>query len=200
MEKTDDTEQDESRGLLRERGDGDLSWWAIVASYTLLGAVLVGTYVWGFLILEDPSRLWGSLREANNRWLLCVYYGSILAAIIGYFASFAYVTQIAPVLTRRRWIPIAVFFNLFYISSCFWMPLCVSYIRDQRSSIYSCIRLNLLLSAFLVVGWASSVCLVSEEETPNVGAKLRLAGRLGTCWFAFHCAVLDACIWPPYFH
>merc|ERR1719253_354768 len=96
----------EESGLLEDRGAGKYGTCAVVLVYLVVGSLLMATYVWGIVTLNDrygsygAMRLWGRLySEPENKWLLHVYYGSILAATVGFFPSLGYALKVAPRLT-----------------------------------------------------------------------------------------------------
>lgn len=174
----------------------------IIVCYGGGGFVVCCTYVWGFLVLEDPlADLWGTLRsKPANRWLMRVGQASMCLATIGFFPCFAYALRIAPILRIKTLYIICGLYACFYVSSCFWMPLCVAYKIFEQHSIFVLVCVNLAVSGAFVAAWAFFVCFkVTAAESAAASRALRISGRAGTILFAAHCAVFDAMVWPAFF-
>mmetsp|Transcript_120102 Transcript_120102/g.339860 ORF Transcript_120102/g.339860 Transcript_120102/m.339860 type:complete len:208 (-) Transcript_120102:94-717(-) len=189
-----------STGLLQNtKGCGACGWWTVLLTYVGGGTIVCATYAWGAAVLADPSALWGRLRDPSNAWLLHVYYVSIALATLGYFPSLAYALHVAPTIDRARLQLICGLFAGFFVASCFWMPLCVAYLANKSLLLFVCLRVQLASAGVLGLGWAAALCSVGEPHSSSAGPPLCMAGRIGTFFFAFHCAVFDAILWPPFF-
>mmetsp|Transcript_77078 Transcript_77078/g.202228 ORF Transcript_77078/g.202228 Transcript_77078/m.202228 type:complete len:223 (-) Transcript_77078:52-720(-) len=196
---------DELQG--RSAAAGSYGTRAVVLVYLLAGSALMATYVWGVLALNakyghyGAMKLWGRLyTEPDNRWLLHVYYGSILAATVGFFPSLGYALKVAPRLTRAKVNQLCGCFLGFYLTELLWMPLCVAYVESPSPATYAAMRLQLGASGLFALGWAYvKIFALPEEAVAASGPVLRALGVGGTAIFALHCAVLDAVVWPPYF-
>uniref|UniRef100_A0A7S2MKK6 Uncharacterized protein n=1 Tax=Alexandrium andersonii TaxID=327968 RepID=A0A7S2MKK6_9DINO len=180
----------------------------VAVVYTLLGLVLCGTYAWGIIRLDGEfkqsggaMKLWGRINDKGNEWLLSIYFTSIGLAAIGYLPSLAYAFFIAPELPRGLVNRMCGSLACFFVTELFWMPMCVAYIESPSSLVYTLIRLQLAVSGISGLCWFYfKVFAVPEEVEKTVGAPLRLSAKAGTAIFALHCAILDATVWPPFFH
>eukprot|EP00440_Ansanella_granifera_P012606 gb/GFBE01013698.1/.p1 GENE.gb/GFBE01013698.1/~~gb/GFBE01013698.1/.p1 ORF type:complete len:206 (+),score=37.71 gb/GFBE01013698.1/:1-618(+) len=195
----------ESQPLIEDDGAAGTSGrWMVVLVYCGIGLVLVGTYVWGVVTLINeygtPVGLWGHIADPGNEWLLHTYYTSIGLATVGFFPALAHMLKAAPVLPKNTVIRICGLLAGFYVTELFWMPMCVAYIEKPSLLVYMLIRLQLACSGLLAVAWAVTVCTIPSSCAETTGSTLKLAGFVGTAYFAFHCAVLDAVVWPPMFY
>mmetsp|Transcript_60808 Transcript_60808/g.144899 ORF Transcript_60808/g.144899 Transcript_60808/m.144899 type:complete len:200 (+) Transcript_60808:78-677(+) len=187
-------------------GSGKYGTCMVFFVYMVVGSVLMGTYIWGILTLyneygkDGPAKLWGRIHEPRNEWLLNIYYYSIGAATVGFFPSLAYAFRIAPLIEKKLVNRICGCLFIFYVTECFWLPMCVSYIEKPKSKVFLAIRIQLGLSAIAGLGWAYfKLIAVPAEVKGRVNICFRILGYLGTLAFALHCAILDAIVWPPYF-
>mmetsp|Transcript_3916 Transcript_3916/g.11331 ORF Transcript_3916/g.11331 Transcript_3916/m.11331 type:complete len:213 (-) Transcript_3916:29-667(-) len=198
----------EDSGLLEGRDSaGSYGTCSVLLVYLVVGSALMASYVWGVVHLNaeygsyGAMRLWGRLyTEPDNRWLLHVYYGSILAATVGFFPSLGYALKVAPRLTRAKVNQLCGCFLGFYVTELLWMPLCVAYIESPSPAIYAAIRLQLAASGVFALAWAYiKIFALPAEAVAASGPVLRALGVAGTTLFALHCAILDAVVWPFYF-
>lgn len=193
----------EQAPLLQGPGSGAGRWGqvAVALVYMGVGLLLVATYAWGIITLNSSygtgMKLWGRLRDPGNAWLLYLYYFSISLATASFFPATWLALSLAPKLSWEALRRVLGFFLGFYISEMAWMPMCVAYIAQPRGILYILIRAQLILSGVLAICWAVSVLTLPRD--PETGWRSKVAGYAGTFYFAFHCAVLDAIVWPPYF-
>ncbi|CAE8619589.1 unnamed protein product [Polarella glacialis] len=175
----------------------------VLGVYCGVGLLLCGTYVWGGLSLthnySTAVGLWGRIAAPGNEWLLHTYYASILLAILGFFPALAFMVQVAPDLPEKSLYTVCGLLLAFYITEMFWIPMCVAYIAKPSKLLFGVIRVQLAISGILAVCWAVAVCSLPAARTASAGKVLKSVGCAGTVYFAFHCAVLDALVWPPMF-
>ena len=161
------------------------------------GAAVIGSYVLGLRGQSGGANvLWGGV-PANLR---PVYTVSMILSALGYFAFVYYIfLQLIPAQTSIAGIS---GFTLFYviflfilIPSAFWMPLTNMYVGNPSTGIWIAVR-----TVLAIVGLASIAL---------VWALLTLQGRVagiaywlavvGSGYFAFHTAILDAIVWATLF-
>eukprot|EP00415_Alexandrium_ostenfeldii_P003338 UN3338 len=130
-----------------------------------------------------------------------IYYTSIGSAAIGFLPSLAYAFCIAPKLSRDLVNKICGSLAVFFVTECFWLPMCVAYLESPSAAVYTLIRLQLAVSGICGLSWFYfKVLAVPDEVAATVSAPLRLSAKAGTTIFVLHCAILDAIVWPPFFH
>lgn len=162
------------------------------------GAVVLGSYAWGFLAHPEASRaLWGGVPAS----LRPVYTANMLLSAAGFFA-FAHLLllRVKPgVVSVAGRLGFPVFLPIFagiLLPSAAWMPLTVAMVEAPSNAIWIATRVTLA-----VVGAASlalAVALLALRPARRDWAFwLALAGAL---FFTLQTAVLDAIIWPAYFH
>lgn len=172
-----------------------------------MGFVLMVTYVWGIMTLYTKypesggaAKLWGHIGDPEYKWLLYTYFTSIGMATVGFFPALAYALCIAHELPRGLVNKICGYFACFYVTEWFWLPMCVAYLASPSTLVYTLIRLQLLASGIMSLCWAyTKVFQVPCDVAKVASPALRISGKVGTCAFALHCALLDAIIWPPFF-
>jgi hypothetical protein len=161
------------------------------------GAAVIGSYIYGLNAQAGGANvLWGGV-PANIR---PVYFISMILSALGYFA-FLYFILFR--LTPSEVSIAGIFsFSLFYaiflvilIPSAFWMPLTNVYVGNPSTSMWIWIRTVLALvglaSIFLV--WA-----LLSLQTKETGIAY-WAAVVGSAYFAFHTAILDAIVWAALF-
>ena len=161
------------------------------------GAAVIGSYISGLSAQAGGANaLWGGVPE-NIR---PVYGISMILAAIGYFAFLYYIFfRLDPAQTSIAGIS---GFTLFYvifvfilISSAFWMPLTNMYVNNPGTGIWIGVRTVLAL-----VGLASIALLVAlltmQGKVPGTAYWLAV---VGSGYFAFHTAILDAVVWAALF-
>jgi len=176
-----------------------------VIVYLVLGCLLIVNYVVCVLMMNDmypgaeggAMRLWGTVTLPEMRWLFNLYHVSILGATLGFFPAFIYALRVAAHLSKRGVHLINGPFAAFMLNSQIWLPMCVVFLEVQQDWAYWVVKLNLLVSGLCGVAWFYAVYLTED----NVAAPgLRIAGKVGTFLFAFHCMVFDGIFWAPFFH
>lgn len=162
------------------------------------GIAVIGSYILG-LHNAGPNAanaLWGGVPGSMRP----VYGASMILAAIGYLAFLYFIlARLAPsevsVAGRFGYGTFYIIFLLILIPSAFWMPLTNLYVGNPGTALWVGIRVVLA-----VVGLASIalVWALLALKTQNSGVAYWLAVA-GSCYFAFHCAVLDAIIWAALF-
>jgi hypothetical protein len=161
------------------------------------GAAVVGSYIFGLNAQSGGANaLWGGVPQ-NIR---PIYGISMLLAAIGYFAFMYYIFfQLTP-----SEVSIAGIFNfsIFYaiflfilVPSALWMPLTNIYVGNPSTGTWIWIRIVLALVglASIALVWA---LLSLQTKVPGVSYWLAV---VGSGYFAFHTAVLDAIVWAALF-
>ena len=161
------------------------------------GAAVIGSYIFGLNAQSGGANvLWGGV-PANIR---PVYTVSMILSALGYFAFLYYIFfRLDPVQTSIAGISgftlFYVIFLLILIPSALWMPLTNVYVGNPSTGIWIWIRTVLAL-----VGLASIALVLAlitlQGKVP--GASYWLA-VVGSGYFAFHTAILDAIIWAALF-
>ena len=157
------------------------------------GAAVIGSYIFG--LNAQPAGadvLWGGV-PGNIR---PVYAVSMVLAALGYFAFLYYIffkinpqqTNIAGIFNFSLFHAI---FLLILIPSALWMPLTNLYVANPGTGLWISIRIVLA-----VVGLASITLIWSiinlQTKIPGLAYWLAV---VGSGYFAFHTAILDAVVW-----
>ncbi len=161
------------------------------------GAAVIGSYYLG--IRAQPggaNALWGGVPQGIRP----VYGISMVLAALGYFA-FIYLILFRLVSSEAS-IAENLGFGLFYviflgilIPSAFWMPLTNAYLRKPSTGMWIALRTVLAVVgiASIALVWA---LLSVENQASGIAYWLAV---VGSAYFAFHTAVLDAIVWPALF-
>jgi hypothetical protein len=161
------------------------------------GAAVIGSYIFGLNTQSGGANvLWGDV-PTNIR---PVYTVSMILSALGYFAFLYYIFfRLDPAQTSIAGVTgftlFYVIFLLILIPSAFWMPLTNVYVGNPSAGMWILVR-----TVLVVVGLASIALvlalLTSQGKVP--GASYWLA-VIGSGYFAFHTAILDAIIWAALF-
>ncbi len=157
------------------------------------GAAVIGSYIFGLNTQAGgASVLWGGVPNSIRP----IYTVSMILSALGYFAFIYYI------LVRLEPSQISIAgvsgFTLFYIiflfilvPSAFWMPLTNAYVSNPSTGIWIWIRTVLALVglASIALLWA---LLTLQGKVPGTAYWLAV---VGSGYFAFHTAVLDAIVW-----
>ena len=160
------------------------------------GAAVIGSYILGLRGESTADVLWGGVSESVRP----VYYVSMILSALSYFA-FLYFLLVrvdpAKVVISGRF-GYSVFYPIFLlilIPSAFWMPLSNLYVNDPGTGTWIAVRVVLALVglASIALAWA----LLTLR--PNNRGASYWAAVAGSCYFAFHTAILDAILWATLF-
>lgn len=161
------------------------------------GAAVIGSYILGLKGQSGGANvLWGGVPNS----LRPVYTVSMILSALGYFAFIYFILfRLVPgdVLIGGRF-GFSLFFAIFLlilISSAFWMPLTNMYVQNPSTGLWIGVRTVLAL-----VGLASIALLwaLLSLQTRVHGVSYWLA-VVGSGYFAFHTAILDAIVWAALF-
>lgn len=161
------------------------------------GIAVIGSYILGLSGQSGGANaLWGGV--PNN--IRPVYTVSMIISALGYFAFLYYIFfRLDP---ARISIAGISGFTLFYaifllilIPSAFWMPLTNMYVGNPSTGIWIAIR-----TVLAIVGLASIALVWSfvtlQGRVPGIAYWLAV---VGSGYFAFHTAILDAIVWAALF-
>jgi hypothetical protein len=161
------------------------------------GAAVILSYIYGLKGQEGGANvLWGGV-PANIR---PVYTVSMILSALGYFAFLYYIFfRLDPTQTSifgiSGFVLFYVIFLLILIPSAFWMPLTNIYVSNPSTGIWVWVRTVLAL-----VGIASIALFVTlltlQGKVPGTSHWLAI---VGSGYFAFHTAILDAIVWAALF-
>ena len=161
------------------------------------GAAVIGSYVYGLNAQAGGANvLWGGVPASIRP----VYTISMILSALGYLAFLYYIFfRLNPAQTSIAGVPgftiFYVIFLLILIPSALWMPLTNVYVGNPSTGIWIWVRTVLAL-----VGLASIALVLAlitlQGKVP--GASYWLA-VIGSGYFAFHTAILDAVIWAALF-
>ena len=146
----------------------------------VLGGVgVLGSYAWGLLTQDDPSRLWGTIPEAARPiYSLCMP-----------FAAAGYLTVLA--WAHRNPDPRMVgAMSVMLAASTLWMPLSFAALENAA--------LLPLVQGVLAVTAAASLSM-GVLVVQGRASSLRWAALAGIVAFSWQTVVLDAMIWPRFF-
>ena len=161
------------------------------------GIVVIGSYVFGLNAQGGGANvLWGGV-PANIR---PVYTVSMILSALGYFAFLYYIffrldpAQIS-IAGVSGFTLFYVIFLLILIPSALWMPLTNVYVGNPGTGMWILVRTVLALVglASIALLWA---LLTLHGKVPGVSYWLAV---VGSGYFAFHTAILDAIVWAALF-
>ena len=161
------------------------------------GVAVIGSYVLGLSGQSSGANvLWGGV-PANIR---PVYTVSMILSALGYFAFLYYIFfRLTPsevgIAGVSGFTLFYVIFVLILIPSAFWMPLTNLYVSNPGTGIWIGVRTVLAIVglASIALLWA---LLTLHGKVPGVSYWLAV---VGSGYFAFHTAILDAIVWAALF-
>lgn len=161
------------------------------------GAAVIGSYIIGLGgQAGGASVLWGNVPISIRP----IYSVSMILSALGYFAFIYFILfRLTPneVLIGGRF-GFSLFFAIFLgilIPSAFWMPLTNMYVSNPSTGIWIAIRTVLVLVAIASIGLFLALLSL---KTKYSGVAYWLA-VVGSGYFAFHTAILDAILWAALF-
>jgi hypothetical protein len=161
------------------------------------GAAVLVSYVIGLRGQSGGANvLWGGVPE-NIR---PVYTVSMILSALGYFAFLYYIffrldpSQVI-IAGVAGFTLLYVIFIFMLMPSAFWMPLTNVYVTNPGTGIWVWVRVVLALVglASIALFWA---LLTMQGKVPGAAYWLAV---VGSGYFAFHTAVLDAIVWAALF-
>lgn len=161
------------------------------------GIAVIGSYFIGLSGQTGAANaLWGGV-HTNVR---PVYGISMILSALGYFAFIYFILfRLTPsevsIAGRFGYNLFYVIFLVMLIFSAFWMPLTKSYVSNPSTITWIGIRAVLVLVGLgsIALAWA----LISlPTKVPAIAYWLAV---VGSCYFAFHTAILDAVVWAALF-
>ena len=161
------------------------------------GAAVLLSYVFGLKAQPGgASGLWGSIPVGIRP----AYTVSMLISALGYFLFLYYLLfRVNPdgSLTANHFgfVLFNVILLVILVPSALWMPLTNVYIAHPSHGLWLLVRLVLALVA---IGAITLVWAIYVSRGPSHGLAFWLA-IIGSAYFAFHVAVLDALLWPALF-
>jgi len=161
------------------------------------GAAVIGSYVLGLKGQSGGANgLWGSVPE-NIR---PVYTVSMILSALGFFAFIYFILfRLVPgeVLIGGRF-GFSLFYAIFLVilvASAFWMPLTNAYVGNPSTGMWIGIR-----TVLAIVGLGSIALMLAlltlQTKVPGISYWLAV---VGSGYFAFHTAILDAIVWAALF-
>ena len=161
------------------------------------GFAVLGSYAWG--LSSHPGEgalLWGDIPESWKP----LYSLNMLPAALGYLTFTAYLLSAKPEELRFRGEKALVLFQinygLFLTTAAFWMPLCWIALDGNQTWLLLPIQSVLAVTGLASIGF---IYLLWNLEAPP-RPRFHKAALVGACWLALQCAVLDAIVWPRFFH
>ncbi len=161
------------------------------------GAAVIGSYIFGLRGQSGGAAvLWGGVPE-NVR---PVYFVSMIISALGYFAFIYYIlfrldpsrVSIAGV---SGFTMFYVIFILMLIPSAFWMPLTNLYVSNPGTGLWVSVRIVLAVVGLASIGLFLAL-LTMQGKVPGAAHWLAV---IGSGYFAFHTAILDAIVWAALF-
>ena len=161
------------------------------------GAAVIGSYVFGLKGQSGGANvLWGGVPNS----LRPVYTVSMILSALGFFAFIYFILfRLVPgeVLIGGRF-GFSLFYAIFLVilvASAFWMPLTNAYVGNPSTGMWIGIRTVLAL-----VGLGSIALMLAlltlQTKVPGISYWLAV---VGSGYFAFHTAILDAIVWAALF-
>jgi hypothetical protein len=161
------------------------------------GAAVIGSYIFGLRGQSGgASILWGGV-PVNIR---PVYTISMIISALSYFAFLFYIFfRLDPSQVRiagtSGFTMFYVIFLVMLIASALWMPLTNLYVSNPSTGLWVGIRLVLATVGLASIGLFVAL-LTLQGKVPGVAYWLAV---IGSAYFAFHTAILDAIIWAALF-
>jgi hypothetical protein len=161
------------------------------------GAAVIGSYAFGLRGQSGGANvLWGGVPESIRP----VYTVSMIISALGYFAFIYYIfSRLQP---DQVSIAGVSGFTLFYviflgilIPSAFWMPLTNVYVGNPSTGIWIWVRTVLALVGLASIALFGAL-LTLQGKVPGISYWLAV---VGSGYFAFHTAILDAIVWAALF-
>ena len=161
------------------------------------GIAVIGSYIFGLSGQSGGANvLWGGV--PNN--LRPIYTVSMILSALGFFAFIYYIFfRLDPGQTSIAGISgftlFYVIFLLILIPSALWMPLTNMYVGNPSTGIWIAVRTVLAMVglASIALVWA---LLTLQGRVPGIAYWLAV---VGSAYFAFHTAILDALVWTALF-
>jgi hypothetical protein len=161
------------------------------------GAAVIGSYVFGLSGQSGGANvLWGGV--PNN--IRPVYTVSMILSALGFFAFIYFILfRLVPgeVLIGGRF-GFSLFYAIFLVilvASAFWMPLTNAYVGNPSTGMWIGIR-----TVLAIVGLGSIALMLAlltlQTKVPGISYWLAV---VGSGYFAFHTAILDAIVWAALF-
>jgi hypothetical protein len=160
------------------------------------GIAVIGSYILGLRGDSGTDVLWGGVPEGIRP----VYTVSMVLSAIGYFAflNLLLLRVDAKEVTVGRRFRYSIFYPIFcliLIPSAFWMPLTKLYVDAPGTGTWVAIRVVLFLVGLASIALAGALFALR----PRNRSKAYWAAVVGSCYFAFHTAILDAILWATLF-
>jgi len=161
------------------------------------GAAVIGSYVLGLKGQSGGANvLWGAVPNS----LRPVYTVSMILSALGFFAFIYFILfRLVPgeVLIGGRF-GFSLFYAIFLVilvASAFWMPLTNAYVGNPSTGMWIGIR-----TVLAIVGLGSIALMLAlltlQTKVPGISYWLAV---VGSGYFAFHTAILDAIVWAALF-
>ncbi|MBN1367125.1 MAG: hypothetical protein JW967_04295 [Dehalococcoidales bacterium] len=161
------------------------------------GVMVIASYIYGLGGQSGGANvLWGGVPASIRP----VYFASMIISALGFFAFLYYLFfRITPgdvvIAGRFDFSLFYVIFILMLLPSALWMPLTNLYVANPGTGLWVGVR-----TVLAVVGLASiALCwaiLSIQTKVPGVSYWLAV---VGSGYFAFHTAILDAIVWAALF-
>ena len=161
------------------------------------GCAVLLSYAHG--ISSNPTvrgEVWGGVPDM----LRPLYTINMFLAAAGYFAfSYFIFFRLDPDQTRIGSLFGFSVFNVLYalilIPSALWMPLTFAMLETPSTELWLAIRLTL---GFVGIGSLGLLAAILTVESPRAEGA-RWAAVIGSGFFCFQTAILDAVVWPAFF-
>jgi hypothetical protein len=160
------------------------------------GAAVIGSYVLGLRGGSSSDVLWGQVPESIRP----VYMISMVICALGYFAFlyFLLVRTIPGDVVISGRFGYGLFYSIFLfilVPSALWMPLTNLYVDNPQTGTWIAVRVVLAVVGLAAIALAWALFTLR----PNNRGAAYWAAVAGSCYFAFHTAILDAIVWAGLF-
>lgn len=162
---------------------------AILVINLLGGAAVIGSYI---------LSLAGNNKGANAFWgatpanIKPIYTVSMLLSAASYFAFMYFILFRLNFSSISLPLLITAFLGIL-VASAFWMPFTNMYLSNGIVWLWLAVRLSLVIVGLAAVLLAGLLIAYSGSGTSYWLAVV------GSCYFAFHTAILDMLLWPVFF-
>ena len=174
----------------------DSSKRTLIAVNLVGGFLVVGSYVWGFLLHPLEARyLWGGISQK----VVPLYITSMVLATAGYllftgYFLFVFDPQKEKIHTQAGYKGLILLYWLILLPSALWMPLTIWMLISPGNLVWFAIRMALMLVGLGALGIASVLWGIQPKS------RWVWSSLLGCVFFCIQTVLLDALIWPNYFH
>jgi hypothetical protein len=168
----------------------------LLAINLLGGAAVLGSYAWGLLAHPGTTGiLWGGI--PTKAIPFCIT--SMILAAVGYLLFTVYLLFVldpakVKINIRAGFKGFHVLYLLILVPSALWMPLTYAMLENPSNLTWLAIRIVLMLVGLGGLGLLSALLSIQPRS------RVVLAAFICCIFFCIQTVLLDALVWPNFFH